>query len=353
MNKLMKSAVAATAISTVAPMAMADDITLRIGSGHPPGVVYAGLMLDYFQPELKRRIEERTDHTVNFVEGYSGSIVKVTEVLEGVQDGILDIGGFCYCFEPSSLPLHAFQVMLPFGTMDPELSLKVAQEVYDEVPYLNDVFEEKFNQVLLSRIADGGYNLGTSFPWEDLSDLKGQKIAGAGLNLNWLKLAGVSEVQSSLATAYTEMKTHVYEGWIMFPSAWVNLKLYEPGPYYTLIGFGSMTWHGLTINQDTYNELPDDFKVILHEVAADYEQQTGSVNASEYDRLVDVLRETITVNKISPEVREAWAQSLAEWPQSLADELNAQGMPATEVLNLVLDRAEAHGYEWPVRYVIK
>lgn len=353
MNKLMKSAVAATAISTVAPMAMADDITLRIGSGHPPGVVYAGLMLDYFQPELKRRIEERTDHTVNFVEGYSGSIVKVTEVLEGVQDGILDIGGFCYCFEPSSLPLHAFQVMLPFGTMDPELSLKVAQEVYDEVPYLNDVFEEKFNQVLLSRIADGGYNLGTSFPWEDLSDLKGQKIAGAGLNLNWLKLAGVSEVQSSLATAYTEMKTHVYEGWIMFPSAWVNLKLYEPGPYYTLIGFGSMTWHGLTINQDTYNELPDDFKVILHEVAADYEQQTGSVNASEYDRLVDVLRETITVNKISPEVREAWAQSLAEWPQSLADELNAQGMPATEVLNLVLDRAEAHGYEWPVRYEIK
>ena len=27
-------------------MASADDITLRIGSGHPPGVVYAGLMID-------------------------------------------------------------------------------------------------------------------------------------------------------------------------------------------------------------------------------------------------------------------------------------------------------------------
>ena len=79
--------------------------------------------------------------------GYSGSIVKVTEVLEGVQDGILDIGGMCFCFEPSNLPLHAFQVMLPFGTMDPETSLKVAQEVYAEVPYLSDVFEDKFNQV--------------------------------------------------------------------------------------------------------------------------------------------------------------------------------------------------------------
>lgn len=353
MKHVFKSLAGAIAISATATGAMADEITLRIGSGHPPGVVYAGLMIDYFQPELKKRVEERTDHTINFVEGYSGSIVKVTEVLEGVQDGILDIGGFCYCFEPSNLPLHAFQVMLPFGTMDPEKSLKIAQEVYAEVPYLTDVFEDKFNQKLLSRIADGGYNLGTSFAWDDLSDLKGQKIAGAGLNLNWLEYAGVSPVQSSLATAYTEMKTNVYEGWIMFPSAWVNLKLYEPGPYYTLIGFGSMTWHGLTINKDTYEELPDDVKEVLHEVAVDYEQQTGSVNASEYDRLVEELRNTITVSEISPDVRKAWAESLAEWPQKMADDLNAQDLPASEVLSLVIERAEANGYEWPVRYEIK
>lgn len=353
MNKLMKTGAAAIAALSFGTAASAEDITLRIGSGHPPGVVYAGLMIDYFQKELKERVEARTDHTVNFVEGYSGSIVKVTEVLEGVQDGIIDIGGMCFCFEPSNLPLHAFQVMMPFGTMDPETSLQIAQEVYAEVPYLTDVFEDKFNQVLLSRIADGGYNLGTSFPWKDLSDLQGQKIAGAGLNLNWLKLAGVSEVQSSLATAYTEMNTNVYEGWIMFPSAWVNLKLYEPGPYYTLIGFGSMTWHGLTINKDTYDELPDDFKEILHEVAADYEEQTGIVNASEYDRLVEELRKLITVTEIDPAVRKAWAESLAEWPQSLANDLEAQGLPAKQVLNLVLDRAEANGYEWPVRYVVE
>ncbi len=353
MKHLIKGAIGAAALSVAASTALAEDITLRIGSGHPPGVVYAGLMIDYFQPEFKKRVEERTDHTINFVEGYSGSMVKVTEVLEGVQDGIIDIGGFCFCFEPSNLPLHAFQVMLPFGTMDPVQSLKIATEVYDEVPYLTDVFPDKFNQILLSRIADGGYNLGTSFDWNNLSDLKGQKIAGAGLNLNWLEYAGVSPVQSSLATAYTEMNTHVYEGWIMFPSAWVNLKLYEPGPYYTLIGFGSMTWHGLTINQETWDSLPEDVKPILLEVAADYELQTGTVNQSEYDRLVEELRKLITVNQISPEVRKAWAESLADWPQSVADELNAQGLPATQVLNLVLDRAEANGYEWPVRYEIK
>ena len=163
----------------------------------------------------------------------------------------------------------------------------------------------------------------------------------------------MTPVQSSLATAYTEMKTHVYEGWIMFPSAWVNLKLYEPGPYYTLIGFGSITWHGLTINKETYDSLPDDVKPILHEVAADYEEQTGLVNRDRYAKDVETLRGTITVSEIDPSVREAWANSLAEWPQKMASELDAQGLPASQVLKLTIEAAENNGYNWPVRYAIK
>ena len=70
MKKIVYSLAAAT--SLIAGTAQAEEITLRIGSGHPPGVVYAGLMIDYFQPELKRRVEAETEHTINFVEGYSG-----------------------------------------------------------------------------------------------------------------------------------------------------------------------------------------------------------------------------------------------------------------------------------------
>ena len=147
-----------------------------------------------------------------------------------MQNGVVDIGGYNSGFEPSKLPLHAFQAMLPFGTMDPTVSLAIAQDVYKAVPYFTEVFEKKYNQKLLARIADGGYNLGTAFDWNKVSDLKGIKIAGAGLNLNWLKYAGATPVQGSLPEAYTGMQTHVYEGWVMFPSAWVNLKLYEPGP---------------------------------------------------------------------------------------------------------------------------
>jgi TRAP-type mannitol/chloroaromatic compound transport system substrate-binding protein len=120
---------ALTFVITSTVSASADKIKLRIASGHPTGVVYAGLMQNYFQPMVADRVAAETDHEIQWIEGYSGSIVKNTEVLEGVQNGIVDIGGMCYCFEPSNLPLHAFQVMLPFGTMNPITSLRIAQKV--------------------------------------------------------------------------------------------------------------------------------------------------------------------------------------------------------------------------------
>ena len=167
--------------------AMAQEvIRLRIASGHPPANTYVNLMQNFFVPEVTKRVAEKTKYKVEFVEGYGGAMVKVADTLEGVQAGIIDIGGYCFCFEPSNLPLHAFQVMLPFGTMDPTVSLKVARAVYDKVPYMSKVFEDKFKQKLIALIADNGYNLGTNFEWNSVADIKGQKIAGAGLNLKWL-----------------------------------------------------------------------------------------------------------------------------------------------------------------------
>jgi TRAP-type C4-dicarboxylate transport system substrate-binding protein len=351
--RLIGATAAVSLVAGLATHASAETITLRIASGHAPAVVYAGLMRDYFQPELKRRVEERTDYNINWVEGYGGAIVRVAETLTGVRDGIVDIGGFCSCFEPANLPLQAFQVMLPFGPVDPVVSLRVAQDVYSQVPYLDNVFEENFNQKHLARITDSSYNLGTNFAWESLDDLRGRRIAGAGLNLNWLEHAGITPVQSSLPEAYTSMQTGVYDGWIMFPSAWVNLRLHEVGPYYTLIGFGTITWHHLTINLDTWNRLPEEVQEIMLEVAADFEEEVGRVNQERYEQDIETLEGIISVNEIEDEVRREWAEQLKDWPQQIARERDAMGLPGSEVLKLTLEAAERHGHEWPYRYEIE
>ena len=230
--RAMAAMLAAGAALCVAPgRAVAEDIKLRIASGHPAVNTYVNLMQNFFVPEVTKRVAARTKHKVEFIEGYGGSMVKVADTLEGVQSGIIDVGGFCFCFEPSNLPLHAFQVMLPFGTMDPVISVKLARAVYDKVPFMGKAFEDKYNQILIGLIADNGYNLSTTFEWNTVADLKGRKLAGAGLNLKWLEYAGAVPVQSSLPEAYTSLQTGVYNGWIMFPSGVVNFKLHEVAKY--------------------------------------------------------------------------------------------------------------------------
>lgn len=334
--------------------ASADTFTLRIASGHPAVNTYVGLMQDFFVPEAKRRVAEETEHTLEFIEGYGGSMVSVADTLEGVQSGIIDIGGYCFCFEASNLPMHAFQVMLPFGTMSPEQSVTLARNVYDQVPFMEETFEQRFNQKLLGLIADNGYNLVTNFEWETVEDLQGQRIAGAGLNLKWLEYAGVVPVQSSLVDAYTSLQTGVYNGWIMFPSGVVNFKLHEVADFYAETGFGSITWHGLTINNNRFNSLPPEVQEILVEVGREFERMTGTVNEEDYPNQLEQLRALgSTVVEVPQEVRADWAQSLADWPQQMANELDAGGMPGSEVLKLTLQEAESLGYEWPLRYTVE
>jgi TRAP-type C4-dicarboxylate transport system substrate-binding protein len=341
-------------LTAAALPAQAENIKLRIASGHPAVNTYVNLMQSFFVPEVTKRVAARTKHTVEFVEGYGGSMVKVADTLEGVQSGIIDIGGYCFCFEPSNLPLHAFQVMLPFGTMSPEKSAKLTRAVYDKVPYLSKVFEDKFNQRLIALIADNGYNLGTSFDWNSVKDLQGRKLAGAGLNLKWLEYAGATPVQSSLPEAYTAMQTGVYQGWIMFPSGWVNFKLYEVGKFYTEIGFGAITWHGLTINKNRFAKLPKDVQDIILEVGREYEARTGTVNEENYPKQLEQLRGFgTTIKKVPDSVRGDWAQTLKSWPQEKATELDGKGLPASQVLKLALEEAEKQGHKWPVRYQVK
>lgn len=334
--------------------ARAEEIKLRIASGHPAANTYVNLMQNYFVPEVTKRVAAKTKHKLEFIEGYGGSIVKVADTLEGVQSGIIDIGGYCFCFEPSNLPLHAFQVMLPFGTMNPVRSVKLGRIVYDKVPYMGKVFEDKFNQHLIALIADNGYNLGTSFEWNKVADLKGRKLAGAGLNLKWLEFAGAVPVQSSLPEAYTSMQTGVYNGWIMFPSGYVNFKLFEVGKYYTEIGFGAITWHGLTVNKARWAKLPKEVQAILLEVGREYEARTGTVNEENYPKQLEQLKTNGAIVKQLPDsVRVDWANSLKGWPQEKAAELDKAGLPATQVLKLTLGEAEKLGHKWPVRYQIK
>ena len=351
----LRSGAATLGLLAMGAVASADTFTFRIGSGHPNGpAVYVADTANFFVPEVKRRIAEETEHEVEFVEGYGGAIAGVAETLESVQNGILDIGAYCICFEPAKLFLHNFPYYAPFGPQDSVQAMATVRATYDAVPWLGEQFTAEYDQVLLGLHGWDNYHLGTTNPWDTVDDLKGVKVGGAGPNLPWLEFAGAIPVQSTLPDGYLSLQTGVYDGWLMFPSAYLGFKFYEPSPHYTQIGFGAMGVNALTMNARKFNSLPEEVQTILAEVGRAYEDQAGaSLNARQEAGLKGLIEVGAEVKELPAEARAGWAEAMKPFPNRQAKDADGRGMPGSEVLSTYLKIVSDSGYAWPVEYTIE
>lgn len=348
--------VAATLLLTSCEDSSSKTYTLRIGAGHPSGpAVYVTQLHTYFVPQVVRRVAEETNYKIQFVEGYGGSISSVAETLETVQSGILDIGAYCVCFEPSKLFLHNFMYFVPFGPQDSVQSIATARTIYDANPWLEEQLSKNYGQQLLALNGWDNYHLGTVNAWETVDDLSGVKIGGAGPNLPWLGYAGVVPVQSTLPDGYLSLETGVYDGWLMFPSAYYSFKFHEPAPFYTLIGFGSMGGAiVVTANSKRFSKLPPEIQNIILEVARDYEKVAAiALNERQLVGLDSLRKSGATVRELPETERAKWARSLVNFPNDMAQDANQRNMPGTKIMRAYLQEIKNSGYEWPVEYEIK
>lgn len=346
-------ALGSAAAAAVPSAASADTIRLRMGSGHPVGLLaYTATAADFFAPELKRRVEAETDHTIEIQELHAGQVAKVTEVLEAVETGLLDIGFVSTIFEPSKLFLQTYTLFVPFGTPDAVMLTEAARAVEEAFPELTDVFETEYNQKYLGGACVSNYGLGTNFAWSDFADLEGHKIAGAGVNLDWI--AGATPVASNLNEAYQSIQSGVYEGYISASPWWHTFKLNEVAPYYTKTDFGTQWISAVTINLDTWKKLPPDVQEILIELGKEWGDVTAERCAQNDAQGLAKLEELgVTVTEIDPAAKAAWAEAIGDFPARMAKEADDKGLKGTEVLTFYIEKLKELGHEFPHDYQIE
>ncbi|HBB15929.1 MAG TPA: C4-dicarboxylate ABC transporter substrate-binding protein [Syntrophus sp. (in: bacteria)] len=328
--------------------ARATTFRLVIGAGHPvDAAVWVTSMRDFFQVEIKKRVEATTPHKIEWVEAYGGSIAKLGEVLEAVESGLMDVGDLQVPFEPTKLMAHNFPYFVPFGTPDTVMASKAARKVIDDTPQLRQVLEKKYNQVYLATGTVNSYSLVTTFPWEKVEQLKGKKIAAAGPNIPWLQAVGAIPVQSNLNEAYTSMQTGVYQGWVMFPDGVVGFKLHEVAKYYTFTDFGAISTVMITINQNTWKKLPKEVQAIFLDVGRQYHLVQAPLGVAKSERSVKTMKDTgCTVRTLTWEERVKWANALPNIPQERIAEINKTGMPGN-VVSAYYKNLKADGQKFP------
>ena len=310
------------------PAANADSFTLRIGAGQPMKPLEPIFMAhNYLVPTIKARVEKETKHKIRFIEAYGGTVAGPFDVLEAVEKGLFDIGLWCACFEPTKAVHFAFHYFVPFVTDDPMTQHKITRKTYREFPEWPAALG-KYGQKWLGAGTFSSYGLGTKFKWSKMSDLKGHKIAGAGPNLPWLKLSGATAVQTSLNEAYNSLQSGVYEGLVIFPTAWLGFKLNEPAKVFTVVGWGATSLYQMSMNLKTYNKLPKEVQKIIDEESEVWMVKTAEESTRRFEASLKKLAATgSTVQKLPFSERAKMAAALGDWPNQKAKEFDKKGLP--------------------------
>lgn len=349
----IKTSIIAACVAAMATPSLADTINLRLGSGHPIGLLaYTETAHKWFAPELKKRVEERTDHTVNIQELHAGQVAKVTEVLEATRDGLLDIGFTSLIFEPSNGFVQNFTLFLPFNSPDAAKVTEAVLATYAEFPELYEVFEKEHNQKWLGGACLSNYGVGTNFGWTEFAELEGHKIAGAGINLDWI--AGATPVASNLNEAYQAMQTGVYEGYLSAATWWQTFKLNEVAPFFTKTDFGAQFLNMVSINKQSWDRLPEDVKPILIELGQEWSGVTAEVCArNDAEGLAKLKEIGVDVREISDAAKTDWATALKDFPNKMAKDADGRGLPGSDVLKFYMAKIEELGHVWAYRYEIE
>lgn len=333
----------AAVLATLPAVATADSFSATIAAGHPPVFRWVKMISDVFVPTATAEME-KAGHSISFSEQYGGSIAKVGEELEAVEAGLAEIGTCQALFDPAKLAVQNVTYYTPFTTSDLNKVSTIIDDMHATLPAMTEAYGENGVVYIGAPIVIDDYLLMTNFPVNSLADLDGRKIAAPGAAINWLSGTGAVGVSGNLTTYYNELKTGVYDGVIVFASAALPGKLFEVAPYITKAGLGAQYAGSLCANADWYNALPEAGQAAL-KTASDATQDwyVDQLQTAVATSLAAMGEAGATIKDAPDGMRDSWAAGMDNAARTWADQLDAQGKPASEVLSNYMSAMRAAG----------
>lgn len=324
-----------------------ETIKAVVIDGYPARALWVKEFTAFFIPEVDKRLAANGNYVMDWQESYGGSIVKPKGVLEGVKLGLGDIGIVTTIFHSSKLPSQALSAVTPFVAADARAVAKAVDEIAKEFPTMQAEFDKQNQVYLATGVVLDTYQVFSKSQVTSPSDLEGEKIAGAGMNLRYLEaIDGAAGVRGGLTDFYNMLQTGLVDHAMLWPEAAKTFKIAEVAPYMMRVDLGAVNSKTITVNKDYWAKLPDEVKGVLGDVAVLYRDHVAGIAMDRAAASRDAYVEAGgTVVEISTEAREAWAAAMPNIAQEWAAGLDANGGHGTDMLNAYLGKLSAAGFE--------
>ena len=346
-----RTAIAALLAATTAVPALAQQtIKAVVIDGYPARALWVKEFTNFFIPEVDKRLAMTGNYKMDWQESYGGTIVKPKGVLEGVKLGLGDIGIVTTIFHSSKLPSQALSAVTPFVAADARSVAQAVDEIAKEYPAMQAEFDKQNQVYLATGVVLDTYQVFSREPIDDLSDMEGTKIAGAGMNLRYLEgIDGAAGVRGGLTDFYNMLQTGLVDKAMLWPEAAKTFKIAEVAPYMLRADLGAVNSKTITVNKDYWAKLPDEVKTVLQEVAVAYRDHVAGIamDRAEESRAAYVA-DGGTIVEMDADQRAVWAAAMPNIAAEWAAGLDAAGQPGSDMLNSYMAKLRAAGHE-PVR----
>jgi len=320
-----------------------ETIKIRIGGGQADTFPWIKAVNEIFCEEVSKQVSENTNYEIEWIKGWSGSILKLGEALEGIENGLCDIGVTVVPLEPAKLKLFNMFYYMPFATGDATIGSQALDATIEKYPQFKEAFDQ-YNSMFLAMLWTEPYNMFSTYEVKSLAELNGKKVGAAGANLSWVEGAGAATVQSNLLEMFTSLQTGVYQSGIQPTVATINLKVHEVAPYILESGFGPLPGMVLIANKDSFASYPEEVQQIILDAAQLYNDEVGQYVMDAYDVAMEKAKsEGAKVYTMTYEEQKAWADAIPNSLGKFVKELNDAGYPGTEIVDFYYSELEKLG----------
>lgn len=325
-----------------ATQAPAKTWKITAAAGHPPVFLFISTIQDTFIPYVNEHLAP-LGHKVEWKTAFGGTVCKIGGCLEALESGIVEMANVGTIFEAAEMPLHNVTYFTPFTTKDPEIVMDAMMEVGEKIPEVKNEWT-KHNAVHLGSSAVDTYSIFAKFPIHSVDDVNGRKIGTAGPCANWLKGTGAVPVATNLPEAYNSLQLGVFDGYVVFDTGAMGIKIFEVAPYVARLNFGAQFAGGVAINKRFFDSLPSEVQKVFIDAGKAYDKKYVALqNAKANGAGAAMKKAGATFIEFSDAERAKWANRMPNVPMEWAASMEQKGLPGKAVVKAYMDGLRKRG----------
>ncbi len=329
------------ALGTAGIVASTGQAAIKLTyANFPPAKTFPSVQMERWA----REVEKRTGGKVQIKTFPGSTLLGAKNMLDGVIDGVADIGCFVFAYQPGRFPLLA-GMDLPVGFPNAKVANAVLWDLYQKYKPAS-LKKVKVLALFVAPPAD----IMSKDPIRTLDDLKGYELRCTGAGVRVLKLLGATPVAMPMSETPEALQKGIVKGVFSSMDILKDFKFVEFCRYGTVTRMQTASF-AVVMNMDRWRALPDDVKQVMDDMARDHSLWVG-------DYIDGRVRESVEWSKknygfelirLSDAEYRKWHDMVQPIIDDWVEKTEAKGLPGKAFLQDLYDLKKKYEAEFGAR----